>query len=60
VVNKLNLEIAAVLRDPEIVSRYKAQSIDIVAGKPEEFGRLLAAESKMWPPIVSKANAKVD
>jgi len=60
VVNKLNFEIAAVLRDPEIVSRYKAQSIDIVAGKPEEFGRLLAAESKMWPPIVSKANAKVD
>lgn len=60
VVNKLNAEIAAVLRDSEIVNRYKAQSIDIVAGKPEEFGRLLAAETKMWPPIVSKANAKVD
>jgi tripartite-type tricarboxylate transporter receptor subunit TctC len=60
VVNKLNAEIAHVLRDPEIVNRYKAQSIDIVPGKPEEFGRLIAAEAKMWGPVVEKAKVKID
>lgn len=60
VVNKLNVEMTAVLRDPEIIDRYKAESVDIVPGKPEELGRLVAAELKMWPPIVEKAGAKVD
>jgi tripartite-type tricarboxylate transporter receptor subunit TctC len=60
VVSKLNAEIAAVLRDPEIVNRYKAQSIEILTGKPEEFGRLIAAEARMWPPVVEKAGVKID
>jgi tripartite-type tricarboxylate transporter receptor subunit TctC len=60
VVGKLNAEITAVLRDPEIVGRYKAQGIEIVPGTPEEFGKLLAAEVKVWPPIVNKAGAKID
>lgn len=60
IVVKLNAEITAVLKDPEIVNRYKAQSIDIVPGKPEEFGQLLADELKAWPAIVNKAGAKID
>jgi tripartite-type tricarboxylate transporter receptor subunit TctC len=60
IVNKLNADITDVLKDSELVNRYRAQSIDIVPGKPEDFGRLLAAEVKFWPPIVNKAGAKID
>lgn len=60
VIDKLNAAIGEVVKDPEIVNRYKAQSIDIVPGTPEEFGRLLAQEVELWPPIVKKAGVTID
>lgn len=60
VVDKLNTEITAVLRDPEIVNRYKAQGIDLVPGRPDDFGRLLAAELTVWPAIVKRAGVTID
>jgi tripartite-type tricarboxylate transporter receptor subunit TctC len=60
IIHFLNTEITAVLKDPEIVNRYMAQSIDIVPGKPEDFARLLAEEVKFWPAVVDKAGAKID
>mgnify|MGYP003579017734 CR=1 FL=1 len=60
VVDKLNREITAVLRDPEMISRHKAQSIEIAPGTPAEFGKLIAGEVKKWPPIIQKAGVKID
>jgi tripartite-type tricarboxylate transporter receptor subunit TctC len=60
IINFLNAEITGVLKDPEIVNRYMAQSIEIVPGKPEDFARLLADEVKFWPVVVDKAGAKID
>jgi tripartite-type tricarboxylate transporter receptor subunit TctC len=60
IVNTLNREITAVLRDPEIISRHQAQSLDIVPGKPEDFGKLIAGEVRKWPGIVQKAGVKID
>ena len=60
VVEVLNREITAVLRDPDIISRHQAQSIEIAPGKPEDFGKLIAGEVKKWPPIIQKAGVKID
>ncbi|MDB5772468.1 MAG: hypothetical protein JWM42_2842 [Burkholderia sp.] len=60
IIDKLNAEIAEVLKDPEIVDRYKAQSIEILRGKPQDFGRLIAREAVEWPPIVKKAGVRID
>ena len=60
VVNVLNREITAVLRDPDIISRHQTQSIEVVPGTPEDFGKLIAGEVKKWPPIIQKAGVKID
>jgi len=60
VVSTLNREITAVLHDPDIINRQKAQSIEVVPGTPEEFGKLIAGEVKKWPAIIQKAGVKID
>jgi len=60
IVDKLNLEIGEVLNDPEIVNRYKAQDIEILHEKPQDFGRLIAREAAEWPAIVRKAGVRID
>jgi tripartite-type tricarboxylate transporter receptor subunit TctC len=60
IVNKLNAEIAEVLKDPQIVSRYRAQSIEILRGTPQDFSRLIAREAAEWPTIIKKAGVRVD
>jgi tripartite-type tricarboxylate transporter receptor subunit TctC len=60
VVNTLNRAITAVLRDPEIISRNKVDGIEMAPGTPENFGRLIAAEVKKWPPIIEKAHVKIN
>lgn len=60
IVNKLNAEIAEVLKDPEIINRYRAQGIEILHGKPQDFGRLIAREAAEWPAVITKAGVKVD
>jgi len=60
VVDKLNFEIGEVLKDPEIVNRYKTQSIEILHEKPQDFGRLIEREFAEWPAIVKKAGVRID
>jgi tripartite-type tricarboxylate transporter receptor subunit TctC len=60
IVNTLNREITAVLREPEIVNAQKAQSIDVVPGTPEDFGKLIAGEVRKWPAVIQKAGVKID
>jgi tripartite-type tricarboxylate transporter receptor subunit TctC len=61
IVEKLNTEIAAVLKDQEIINRYKEQGIEILStGKPQEFGRLIAREAVEWPAIVKKIGVRID
>jgi tripartite-type tricarboxylate transporter receptor subunit TctC len=60
IVTRLNSEIDAILKQPEVVKAMNAQGFDLVGGPPEDFGKLLKAEVERWSPVIRKLNLKVD
>jgi tripartite-type tricarboxylate transporter receptor subunit TctC len=60
VVNKLNAEIIAVLKDPSVTSRFAEQGAEIVTGTPDEFARFVLAEQGRWKKFVETVQLKAD
>jgi tripartite-type tricarboxylate transporter receptor subunit TctC len=60
VVQRLNTEINAILKDPAVKSTLNAQGFELVGGTPEEFANLIRSESEKWAPVIKKTGAKID
>lgn len=60
VVTRLNTVINAILRDPEVLQKMHAQGFDLIGGKPEDFGVLIAGEVEKWQPVIKRVGLKVD
>jgi tripartite-type tricarboxylate transporter receptor subunit TctC len=60
IIEKLNKEINAVLAEPAI----KARLIDLggapLIGSPEDFGKMIVAETEKWEKVVKFAGVKID
>ena len=59
-VQKINAEVGAILRDPEIVKKMNGFGFDLVGGTPADFGALIRGEADRWTPVVRKLGIKVD
>jgi tripartite-type tricarboxylate transporter receptor subunit TctC len=55
VVKRLNDELQAVLRDPEIRARLLAQGVDPVTGSPAEFAAFLQQEQAKWSGTLKRS-----
>lgn len=60
VVDKLNAEIAAALRNAAVSERLQGLGLTIVADSVEDFARFVAAESDKMRRLVQASGAKVD
>ncbi len=60
VIARLNSEINAILKDPEVAKKMNAFGFDLVGGTPDDLGRLMKAEAAKWAPIIKNAGIKVD
>jgi tripartite-type tricarboxylate transporter receptor subunit TctC len=60
IVQRLNAEINAILKDPTVKSALNAQGFELVGGAPEDFARLISSESSKWAPVIVKTGAKID
>jgi tripartite-type tricarboxylate transporter receptor subunit TctC len=60
IVQRLNTEINAILKDPGVRSALNAQGFELVGGTPEDFATLIRAESDKWAPLIRKTGAKID
>ncbi len=60
VIAKLNQSIAGMLRDPEVVQRFKGQGVEIAGGTPEQFSQLVKKEIAKWGAVVKAAGITVD
>ena len=58
IVAKLNADINAVLRDPEITARFGADAVTPVGGTPEQFRQVIRTDLERWQRIVKQANIK--
>lgn len=60
VVAKLNADINAVLRSPEMVARFAADDVAAAGGTPQQFGEVIRADMERWKTIVKQADIKVN
>ena len=59
-VQKINAEVGAILRDPEIVKKMNGFGFDLVGGTPADFAALIKSEADRWTPVVRRLGIKVD
>jgi tripartite-type tricarboxylate transporter receptor subunit TctC len=60
VVARLNAEIDAILKQPDVVQKLNALGFELVGGTPEQFAAIIPGESEKWAPIIKSANIKID
>jgi tripartite-type tricarboxylate transporter receptor subunit TctC len=60
IVERLQREIVAALKEPEVVAALRAQLIEPIGSTPEGFLAHLRAEHDRWEPVIRKARISVD
>ncbi len=60
IVARLNAEIDAILKLPDVVQKLNASGFELVGGTPEHFAAIIKGESEKWAPIIKSANIKID
>lgn len=59
-VRRINAELNAALRAPELVRRLNAQGADAVGGSAEGFARVVKADYAKWAKVVKESGARVE
>ena len=60
IVQRLNSEIIAILKQPQVRERFAAEGVDVRYSTPEEFTRLLAADMQRWAKVIERAGVRVE
>ena len=60
VIAKLNAEINAILKEPDVKAKMNAQGFDLIGGTPEDLANLIRRETDTWAPVIKKLGLKVD
>jgi tripartite-type tricarboxylate transporter receptor subunit TctC len=60
VIARLNLEINAILKEPDVMAKMHASGFDLIGGTPDDFGHLIAHETATWSPVIRKLGIKID
>ena len=60
VVRRLNAEIVAILKLPDVRERLTGQGIDIQSSTPEAFAQLLVADLQRWAQVVQRAGIRAE
>jgi tripartite-type tricarboxylate transporter receptor subunit TctC len=60
IVTRLNTEIVKALRTPEIREKLGGQGIEVIAGTPEAFGKVIATEIPIYGRLVKEAKVRIE
>jgi tripartite-type tricarboxylate transporter receptor subunit TctC len=60
IIDKLNSDINAVLAEPAMKARIAEMGGVSMAGSPEDFGKVVVAETEKWAKVVKFAGARVE
>ena len=60
IIGKLNAEVNAILREPEMAKRLTAEAAEPALTPPEAFGRLIADNITKWRRIAKEANIRAE
>jgi tripartite-type tricarboxylate transporter receptor subunit TctC len=60
IVLRLNHEIVAIVKAPDLKERFRTQGVDLVGTTPEEFGAFIRSELAKWGKVVKESGAKAE
>ena len=60
VVEKINADTNAVLKDPEVRKTLEAQGLTVVGGSAADFQHAIDADIKRWGPVISRLGLKLE
>ena len=60
VIDRLNREFVAAMKDPVVAEKLRAQYMDPHPGTPAEFAAYMQEELKRWTPVIKRSGASVD
>jgi tripartite-type tricarboxylate transporter receptor subunit TctC len=60
VLNKLNAELIAIIRSPEVRERLVSQGAEVYTMTPVEFTQFFERERKNWAAVVAQGGVKID
>jgi len=60
IIDRINREMTAALKAPEVVEGLKSRGIDAAPNSPAEFAAFIRAESVKWRPVVLQSGIKAD
>jgi tripartite-type tricarboxylate transporter receptor subunit TctC len=60
VVDKLNRDIVTLLKEPDVVQRFRGQGVEVVASSPDQFAKLVQSEVAKWTQLIKDANIRIE
>ena len=60
IVQRLNRELNAILRTPDVVDRLGKAGAETAGGTPEQFAKTYRDENESWKAVIQRANIKAD
>jgi len=60
IVDKVNADVAAVLKDPEVLSTFAKQGAEAFVTTPKQFEEMLEGNVRKWAKVVKSSGARVD
>jgi tripartite-type tricarboxylate transporter receptor subunit TctC len=60
VIARLNAEINAILKQPDVVHKMNAAGFDLIGGTPDDLGKLIKAEGERWAPVIKASGIKIE
>jgi len=60
IIDKVNAEVNRALADPKMRERLAELGGKSITGTPEDFGKIIAAETAKWEKVVTSSGAKVE
>jgi tripartite-type tricarboxylate transporter receptor subunit TctC len=58
VVDRMSQEVAAIMKEPEVIEKLKAQYFDVIGSSPEALGVFMGEERDRWQPVIERAGLK--
>lgn len=58
-VDSMNRDIVRVLKDPDVLKRFREQGVEVTASSPAAFGQLIQSEIVKWTQVIKDANIKI-